>query len=339
MGYSGIGQGQSIGKDIWLYPIIERTLKLSGLKKSDKTLIYTDTNRNRNIFNAFYTAANNLCDSVFAVVDKPGYGPYATKSREPDPRVIKLMSESNFIIDLPTNHWCYTHAYNEVLDSGAKMLLSCSDEELIYRLAPIDEIIQKTEKAADIITGKSKIRIVSDAGTDIEMSIRGRVCNAQVGAVSEKRRWDNFPSGLTEIAPVEDSVNGTLVIAPGDPVVELNKLINEQIRCEIRGGEIINIEGGLEAKHLRDWLNQWEDPAAKVIAHTGFGTDFRATIFSTEAMDWESLEGGINIAFGSNFARFLNGKNVAKSHIDIILMNASFYVDDLLMVDKGKLVF
>lgn len=338
MSYSGIGQGPSIGKQIWLYPVIEKTLRLSGLTKDHKVVIYTDTNRNRNIFEAFYAAANNINNNVFAIVGQPGFGGHGEKSREPDSRIIEIMKTCDFIIDLPTNHWCYTHAYNEVLDSGAKILLSCSDEELLHRLAPTEEVIRKTHRAAEVITKSKTIRITSEAGTDLTMSVEGRVCNSQTGSLSDIYRWDNYPSGITEIAPIETSLKGTLVIAPGDPIVELDKRITERIVCTIEDGMIVKIEGGLEAKLLSDWFDQWNDPAVKIVAHTGFGTDPRATIFSTDAMDWESLEGGINLAFGANFARFLNGKNIASAHMDIILLDSNFYADEQILVEKGKLL-
>lgn len=338
MGYGGIGQGPSIGKQMWLYPTIEKTLRLSGLKEDDKVCILTDTNRNQNIFEVFFAAANNINKNVFAIVRQPGFGGHGEKSREPSEQIVDILKQCDFIIDMPTNHWCYTHAYNEVLDSGAKILLTSEDEELLYRLAPREDIIEKTRIAARILTECDEFRIKSDAGTDLVMSLKGRVCNAQSGATSEEFRWDNYPSGITEIAPLETSANGTLVIAPGDPIVELDRRVTEKIVCTFENGRITKIEGGLEAKYLEDWLDQWNDPNVKVVSHTGFGTDPRATIFSTEAMDWESLEGGINLALGANFARFLGGENVARAHMDIILLNASCWADGKLLVDHGKIV-
>jgi len=339
MGYSGLGVGQSVGKAVWLYPIVEKTLKLSGVTPGQKVVIYTDTGRNKNFFDTFFAAASNLGAEVIGMISNPGYGGHAEKTREPPRTIIEIMKESDFVVDLPTNHWCYTNAYNEVLDSGTRILLSCSDEELCIRLAPSEEIARLTEEAARILTGASSVRIVSEAGTDLTFNVEGRICNAQVGYVSSASRWDNFPSGLVEVAPVEDSVNGTLVLAPGDPVVELNRLLTEHVKLTIRDGQIIKIEGNGEAKLLEAWFEQWDDPSVRRVAHIGFGTDHRADLFSGEAMDWESLLGGVNVAFGVNTARFLGGKNHAKAHIDIIVRNANFYADNLPMVKKGELVF
>lgn len=336
MGYSGIGQSPSIGKNVWVYPVVERALRLSGLKPEDKVVILTDTNRSQSIIDAFFAAASNINDNVFLIVRKPGFGGHGQQSREPNRAIVDVLKTCDFVIDLPTNHWAYTHAYNEVMDAGAKILLSCSDEELLYRLVPDEKVMQRTRRAANLITAAKTLRITSDLGTNLTMSVEGRVCNAQSGAVSEEFRWDNFPSALTEVAPVETSLNGTLVIAPGDPIVELDKRVSEKIVCTVENGSITKIEGGLEAKYLQDWFDQWNDPAVRTVAHTGFGTDHRATIFSQEAMDWESLDGGINLAFGANFARFLRGENIASAHIDIILLNSNFFADDVQLVKDGK---
>lgn len=338
MGYGGVGQGSSIGKQMWLYPTIEKTLRMAGLTEKDTVAIYADTNRNMNIFEVFFAAANNINPNVFAVIGNPGFGGHGEKGREPSRPIIEMLKKCDFIIDMPTNHWCYTDAYNEVLDAGAKILLTSEDEELLYRLAPREDIIELTRRAAKILTDCKEFRIKSDAGTDLVMSLEGRVCNAQSGITSEEYRWDNYPSGITEVAPVEDSLNGTMVIAPGDPIVELERRVSEKIVCTFKNGSIVDIQGGLEAKYLSDWLDQWNDPNVRTVAHTGFGTDPRATVFSTEAMDWESLEGGINVALGANFARFLNGKNRARAHMDIILLNASCWADDVQLVDHGKIL-
>ncbi|PDT78026.1 hypothetical protein [Sinorhizobium sp. BJ1] len=336
MAYSGIGKSSSIGKHIWIYPVIERALRLSGLKSGDKTVILTDVNRSQSIFDAFYAAAGNICNGVFAVVQRPLSGAHDEKSREPDGVILELLKQCDFIVDLPTTHWCYTRAYNEVLDAGVKVLLSCSDEELLHRLAPDEAVIRRTRKAANLLTQGKMLRITSALGTELTMSVDGRVGNAQCGAIGEGYRWDNFPSGLTEIAPIETSLHGRLVIAPGDLIIELERRIAEPISCTIENGEIVAIEGGVDARNLRAWFDQWDDRAVRTVAHTGFGTDPRATLFSSEAMDWESYDGGINLAFGANCSRFLGGRNMARAHIDIILLNCDFYVDQTRLVRAGK---
>lgn len=338
MGYGGVGQSSAICKGAWVYPALEESLKMSGLKPEDKVCILADTNRNKEIFDYFYAAASSICPSTFAVIIKPGFGGHGEKSREPDPMIVEILKQCDFVIDMPSNHWCYTDAYNEVLDAGTKIVLTSEDEDLLYRLVPRKDIMERTRRAAKILTDCKEFRIKSDLGTDLVMSLEGRKCNAQSAAVDDEYRWDNYPSGITEIAPIENSLNGTMVIAPGDPIVELDRRVSEKIVCTFKDGSLVDIQGGMEAYYLKEWLDQWNDPNVRTVAHTGFGTDPRAILTSGEAMDWESYEGGINLALGANFARFLGGENRARAHMDIILLNSSCWADGQLLVDHGKLI-
>ncbi len=339
MGYGGRGASQGVAKWVWFYPAAESTLRQCGIKKNDNIIIYTDTNRNKDIFDTFFAAATNLGAEVIGIIANPGYGGHSEATREPKRMVIQQMKACDLVIDLPSSHWAYTDAYNEVLDAGTRILLSCADEDLCIRLIPIEEVIQRTVRGAELLTRASTLKLTSQSGTNLTLSVEGRVCNPQVGCLGDSRQWDHYPSGLTEIAPIEDSANGTLVLSPGDPIVELNRLLTESIVLTIDGGQITKIEGEGEARILEIWFDQWNDPNMKTLAHMGFGTDHRANLFTGEAMDWESLLGGINVAFGVNTARFLGGKNSARAHIDIIVRNTTMQADETVLVREGKLVY
>lgn len=338
MSYAGVGRCVSMGKLLWMYPTIEKVLRMSGLEAGQNVVVYSDTNRSKEITDAFFLAALNLGTNALSIIETPRTGGPGERSRWPSLLAIEVMKKADFIIDLPTNHWCLTPPYTEIMEGGTKILLSDSDEELIVRLAPTEETIKMTIVGADKITNAKSVRIVSKAGTDVSMSVEGRICNAQTGIISGNRRWDNFPSSLTEVAPLEDSANGTLVIAPGDPIVEFNRLAMDAIKCTLKNGRIVKIEGGVDARLFEEWYAEWDDPNAYVTAHTGFGTHPNAELFSNNAMDWESLYGGINFAFGANKAFMFNGQNASKTHMDIILRNVDFYADNELLVKEGKLV-
>lgn len=338
MGYTGTGHCISEAKLAWMYPTIEKVLRMCGLKPGLNVVIYSDTNRSKEITDAFFAACLNLGTDVIRLMTTPRTGGVGEESRQPPRAAVEMMKKADFVIDLPTNHWVGTPVYSEVLDAGTYMLLSDSDEELIVRIAPTEETIRRTVNGAEMLTEAKTVRIVSRAGTDLTLSVEGRTCNAQTGVVGGNKKWDNFPSSLTEIAPVEDSANGTLVISPGDPIIEFNRLVMDPIKCVLKGGRIVKIEGGADAQVLKEWFEQWYDPNSYVTAHTGFGTHPMADLLSGQAMDWESLYGGINIAFGVNEGRILGGKNRAKSHIDIILRNADFYADDEILIKEGKFV-
>lgn len=50
---------------------------------------------------------------------------------------------------------------------------------------------------------------------------------------------------------------------------------------------------------------------------------------------WESIEGGVLVAFGANNSPSLGGSHGADGHMDAILLHATFEVDGLAFVTDG----
>ncbi len=129
-----------------------------------------------------------------------------------------------------------------------------------------------------------------------------------------------------------------LVIRPGDILVTLRHIVQQEIRCRVAGGKIVEIEGGMDARHLARWLSRWQDPNSYVIAHIGFGCDPRADAMAMQLMEREGLADGIMIAFRNNTSRFLGGRNQARSRIDIVLQRADFQCDGVAIIEQGEFV-
>lgn len=74
--------------------------------------------------------------------------------------------------------------------------------------------------------------------------------------------WTNG-LGHVHTFPNEGSTNGRVVIAPGDIIIlPYCRYVVDEIRLEIRDGFIREIDGGLDAKLMRDWLAEHQTHAA-----------------------------------------------------------------------------
>jgi 2,5-dihydroxypyridine 5,6-dioxygenase len=100
----------------------------------------------------------------------------------------------------------------------------------------------------------------------------------------------------------------------------------------------VRIDGGAEAEMLRTWFAKWEEASAYTTSHIGFGCDPRADVNSYQLMEWETMAGGILMAFGSNILRFLGGKNPSRAHLDITLRGVDFSLDGELIIREGEFV-
>ena len=70
-------------------------------------------------------------------------------------------------------------------------------------------------------------------------------------------RWGNLPAGEAFVAPVEESVEGIVVV---DGSMSPLGLLAEPIKLTIQRGKVIKIEGGREAEELSRFLEELSDP-------------------------------------------------------------------------------
>ena len=55
-------------------------------------------------------------------------------------------------------------------------------------------------------------------------------------------------------------------------------------------------------------------------------------------MEWETIAGGMMIAFGANTLRFLGGSNRSLAHIDLVLRQTDFALDGVDILRQGAFV-
>ena len=216
-----------------------------------------------------------------------------------------------------------------------KIMFECID----YSFSKdIQELVKKYTKA---FKGKKIIRIVSDDGTDLTFSLKGRHLNADTAFYDEKRIkagdvGGNIPTGEIFFAPIENSANGTLTIPisviPGEGVAE--KLI-----LTFKNGYIVKNT----AKKGKGMLNKFIKNNGKdsnKIAEFGVGLNKKAKFTRGEIIIDEKIFGSIHIAIGWN--KGYGGKTNAVSHLDFIKdlrnCNGKVYADNKLILNKGKLV-
>jgi len=322
-------------KDLELVKNTRKTLELCELRPQEKVVVYSDTSRNQTLVNAFFTAAISLEADVALVVATP-----KPLLEDLSPHVSTSMKAASLVIDVATNPWLYTKTMNDLLDGGVRVLGALASEDVVGRRPPTKQIVRIAEEGAKLFTNRKSVHVTSKSGTDYTVSGKGRPGYGQDGVVRKPGEWDNTSTSILAFAPIEDSMNGSVVVSPGDTMYfHPNRIIASTLTTiTVKDGRITRIEGGSEGHLLDQWLGAFDDPNAFVVSHTGFGGDERATMATMDPLDWESHAGGINIAFGSNMFRLLQGKNSSKAHVDIVLKTATMSVDGEMTVKDGNIV-
>lgn len=309
-------------------------LEHCGLKAGEEVVLYADTGKAPALVEAFFASALALGVEASLLV----FPQRRRMLQEPTPAALAAMRTASMVVDLATDPWLYTKGLNRILDSGGRVLQVLASEATIAKMAPTQGLIRRAERAAGLFGKAREVRIVSDGGTDLVADCTGRPGWGQDGVVRNPGDWDSAATSIFACAPLEDRVDGTFVIEPGDFVwlTPREMLASERITLTIRGGRLTKVEGGSDARRLERWLAAFGDPNSYIFAHTGFGGDPRASL--DEPQEAESIEGGINIAFGGNVFRGLGGKTLAKSHVDIVVMGQTMYLDGECVVKSGRIV-
>ena len=200
----------------------------------------------------------------------------------------------------------------------------------------------RVARSYELLKNCAEFRVKSDkTGTDFAVKRGNRHVNARTGFPAKPGEFANFPNSMVNFAPLEDSATGTLVIKPGDCLIQYKRFVKEPIRCILSGGRITEIVGaGEDAVFLRSWLASFNDQGCYVVSHIGWGCEHRAEIDPStyRPMELESFAGNVLLAFGSNNASSLGGANKAAAHLDICLLGNDVFVDNTQILEKGRFV-
>jgi len=301
-----------------------------AIKQDEKVLILTDGPL-RKIGYALWEASKQLAaDAIITEII-----PRRSNGEEPPPAVAELMKLVDVVLIPTSMSLSHTDARREASDKGARIatLPGITEDTMIRTLnADYYKIAESSRKIAGILHDGSMVRITADRGTDIALSIDGRAGFADTGLNHNPGDFSNLPAGEGYISPVEGKSVGVIVF--DGSMAGVGKLRDEIIKVEVIDGFASRIEGADGAKQLLSIMK----PMGKLafnLAELGIGTNDKAQITGSVLED-EKVMGTVHIAFGDN--KSMGGFVKVASHLDGVIMNPSVYVDDELILEKGRFV-
>lgn len=328
------------GASTELVPMFRHVLELCRVKPGEILLLHTDTQFNPHYPAACLGAGLHLGARVYQIMV-----PTREKAIEEEPTIVRAWQEADMVIDLVS---AGAHLFSilnvRALEAGTRVLRIAEPLDVLERLLPDTEVRARSEAGAETLNRGKRVRITSEAGTDLTLDISGRRGVAQHGVADVPGRWDHWPSGLSLVAPRESRADGQFVADVGDVIFILGRYISEPIRCTVEGGRVTAIEGGVDAYLLRQWLAAQKEEKAYEVGVFAWGTDHRARwdrvawhfYDAGGVMDSESFYANVRIGLGNNASAMLQGENRCRPHIDIQLRNCDVWVDDEPVIQKGE---
>lgn len=310
------------------------TLELCGVGTGDRVAIWTDTARRGPLAEGFFTAA--LLRGARPLLITGTETADSLLSSLPD-SVLQLFRRSDLVVDLATLPWLYTDANAQTLNAGVPILQVLLAEDDLVRLEPRKDLGEMAKRLANALQGAKEVRISSPNGTNATIRCGSRRFVYQAGYVERPDHlYDSIGVTAVTFYPERGAVDGTFVVDGPISLFPTCFLPDGPVRFEVVGGRATSITGGSDARRVAAWIASFADPDAYHFAHTGFGLDSRASLTALTSVDAESLRGGVNIAFGSSVFPQGGGDVVAKSHLDAILLEATFQVDSRTLVRDGQ---
>ncbi|HKS18506.1 MAG TPA: hypothetical protein VJS63_04765 [Bradyrhizobium sp.] len=244
----------------------------------------------------------------------------------------------------------FTKWLKEVMNGGTRVLMIIDAPDDLEQLMSPPGLKEALKYAETRYQKTREVRVTSEAGTDLTYSCGEYPVMSQWGYADEPGHFDHWGGGHIHTFPNEGSARGTVVIQPGDIIIlPFCRYVQDPIRLEITNGFISKLEGGLDAKLMRDWLEDGKtdgndrDPYA--LSHLGWGLNPQARWYNL-AMNGDEPERQRASArvFAGNFL-FSTGPNsqgggrrTTRGHYDVPMRDCTVMLDNEVIIDKGRIV-
>jgi 2,5-dihydroxypyridine 5,6-dioxygenase len=257
--------------------------------------------------------------------------------------VTAALSASTFVADCTVEGLMHSPELPAVLKGGARVLyISNEHPDVLERLAPSPADEQKVRAGMRRLREAKRMTVSSTAGTELEVSVEGARVGGVWGYTEKPGTLSHWPGGLCLCFPSAGSVNGRLVMAPGDLNLTFKRYLESSILLTVENDYVTRIEGdGLDAELMRDYFAAWDDREAYAVSHVGWGMNPNARWGALVMYDRRDVNGTEQRAFAGNFLYSTGANEVAGrhtlGHYDLPLRNCTVRLDERTIVERGVL--
>jgi 2,5-dihydroxypyridine 5,6-dioxygenase len=316
-----------------------------------RALVVTDTAHDARVWQAVMTILADIgVDATLAMFE-----PRPADYYDPPPAVADAMLRSDVNVLLATTGMLHCDANLQAMRAGIPAI--CMDGGMTLEMFQSGAVTEdptamqviKHYVARDVFGSDAKeCRVTSAHGTDLTYSVEGRIFvpplpgpdydpfrivnfDAEEGRSGGDLYFYLFPTGELNVPPVEGSANGRLVI---DLTMHQLGRLHEPIALEIRDGRVVEIEGGADARSLRDYLDAYGDENAYMCpAEASVGVNRKALIRGVQRED-KNIFGAMHFGLGTNVD--VGGTVHSAIHMDGVILEPTLYVDGDLRIDGGR---
>jgi 2,5-dihydroxypyridine 5,6-dioxygenase len=256
---------------------------------------------------------------------------------------MQALAASAFVADCTLEGLMHAAELPAILKGEARVLyISNEHPEVLERLAPSSADEQKVRAGMRQLREAKLMKVSSAAGTDLAIRVEGARVGGVWGYTEKPGTLSHWPGGLCLCFPRAGSVNGALVLAPGDLNLTFKRYVETPVRLQVENDYVTRIEGvGLDAELMREYFAAWGDREAYAVSHVGWGMNERARWDALVMYDKADVNGTEQRAFAGNFLYSTGANEVAGrhtlGHFDLPFRHCTVELDGRPVVREGKL--
>lgn len=323
-----------------------------GLQPGDDVAVLSEDQSRQELVLTARLAAESLGAQVFDLVLRtprsshpvPIRSTGASQAIAGNQAVVGALSAVDLVLDCTVEGLLHAPELGQILSGRARVLMISNEHlDTFDRLVWDDDLPRRVRLGHERLRHADTMHVTSAAGTDLTVDLAGAFTAGSTGLTDGPGSIAHWPGGLVLAFPGAGSVNGRIVLAPGDINLTFNRYMATAVHLEIEEDHIVSITGdGLDAQLFTSYLDAFDDRSAYATSHVGWGMNPAARWDHLEMYDTSDNWGTEARAFAGNFL-YSTGANenagrFTAGHFDLPMRHCTVTLDDLPVVVDGGLV-
>jgi 2,5-dihydroxypyridine 5,6-dioxygenase len=322
-----------------------------GLHEGEKVAILSESQSRASLVTTARLAAQSLGGRVFDIVvptpasshPVPIRSTGASQAIAHHDAVIAALAGSDLVIDCTVEGLLHAPELGRILGGGARVLMVSNEHpEVFDRLGWDPDLPRRVDLGHQWLKAASTMRVTSPAGTDLTVRLAGGFSAGSTGLTAGPGSIAHWPGGLVLTFPAAHSVDGTVVLAPGDMNLTFNRLIESPVVLHIVDDHIQEVAGdGVDAILFREYLGAFGDRESLATSHVGWGMNQFARWDAAQLYDRRETWGTEARAWAGNFLYSTGANETAgrftAGHFDLPMRNCTVLLDERVVVRDGVL--
>ena len=303
------------------------------VRSGERVLIVTDTMRDPSVAEALMGAALAAgAEPVLTIMPTRRSTP-----QEPPGAVSAAMTQADIAYLYTTYSLTHSAARVEAQKAGTRIVTmpGVTEDGFLRTLSvDMDRLVRLTNGLSARVLRARAARVSTTLGTDMRYELEHPLAIMD-GVANKPGDLDAFPPGLFLSVPTMKKASGVAVV--DGSITQIGR-VSTPVTMRFEESRLVSIEGGNEATRLSVLLASLDDPNAYEFAAWGIGTNPGAALIGEDpSFEGERVYGWTHVSTGSS-AALPGGTVKSKIHLDGIISSPTIYLDEELILDKGKFV-